>query len=116
MRAKATAAALLAVAAATASTAALAQHRFHGGPRVHFGVVVGAPLFWHPAPYYYYPPYYYPPAVVVPQSPPTYVEKSDAAEDAQSFWYWCADAKAYYPYVKQCPGGWQRVAPQSAPG
>ena len=91
----------------------------HGG-HVHYSVVVGAPGFW-PYPYYapYYPPYYaYPAPVVVPQSPPVYVERGDehaAAEDpaqGQGYWYYCADAKAYYPYVKQCAGGWQRVVPQ----
>jgi hypothetical protein len=45
---------------------------------------------------------------------PTYVERSPPAEPAaQVWWYWCAEARAYYPYVKECPGGWQRVAPQS---
>ena len=95
-----------------ASGPALAQH--HRGPRVHFGFAFGGPFY--PAPYYYYPPpyYYYPPAVVVPQPPQTYIERGDSAESdaAQSYWYYCAGAKAYYPYVKQCPGGWQRVTPQ----
>ncbi len=27
-----------------------------------------------------------------------------------------AESKTYYPYVKECPGGWQRVTPQPAPG
>lgn len=45
---------------------------------------------------------------------PTYIERSAPAEPAAPvWWYWCADAKAYYPYVKECPGGWQRVSPQS---
>ena len=106
------AAAMLAATCAFASTQALAHGHFFG-PRVHFGVVVGGPLYYPP----YYAPAYYPPAVVVPQSPPTYIERSDAVEsEAQNVWYWCGDAKAYYPYVKQCPGGWQRVTPQPSPG
>jgi FKBP-type peptidyl-prolyl cis-trans isomerase FkpA len=32
-----------------------------------------------------------------------------------SFWYYCDDAKAYYPYVRECPSGWQKVVPQTAP-
>lgn len=45
---------------------------------------------------------------------PVFIERSPPAEPAaQIWWYWCADARAYYPYVQQCPGGWQRVAPQS---
>ncbi|OGA38025.1 MAG: hypothetical protein A3G24_05460 [Betaproteobacteria bacterium RIFCSPLOWO2_12_FULL_62_13] len=99
-----------------ASGAALA----HGRGHVRFGVFIGAPAFWYsPPPYYYYPPYYYPPVVAVPSSPPVYVERGDAQpapEQSQSYWYYCADAKTYYPYVKQCPGGWQRVVPQPQPG
>ncbi len=116
---------VVALAAAVASSAALADrqgsgHRHvHGGGHVRFGVVIGAPLFFPP--YYpgYYPgPYYYPPAVVaVPASPPVYVEQNapQAAPEQANYWYYCADAKAYYPYVQQCPGGWQRVAPQPPP-
>jgi hypothetical protein len=29
-----------------------------------------------------------------------------------SYWYYCASAAAYYPYVQQCPEGWQPVVPQ----
>ena len=105
-----------------ASGSALARDRGHG-PHVRFGVVVGGPLWWGPgyyrpyyAPYYYYPPYY-PPVVSVPASPPVYIEQSNAQPaPGQAYWYYCADAKAYYPYVKECPGGWQRVAPQPPPG
>lgn len=35
------------------------------------------------------------------------------AEPAYS-WY-CNDAKAYYPYVEDCPSGWLQVAPPTAP-
>ncbi len=102
---------------ATVSAPALAWH--HG--RVHFGVVIGAPFFpWYYPPYYY-PPYYYPPAVVaVPAAPTTYIERgspqSPPAQQSQGYWYYCAESKTYYPYVKECPAGWQRVTPQPAPG
>jgi len=26
--------------------------------------------------------------------------------------YFCCESGAYYPYVTQCPGSWQRVNPQ----
>lgn len=101
---------------AAASAPALAQHR---GGRVHFGIFVGGPVF---VPWYYGPyPYYYPPAVVtVPSAPTVYVEQgepqaapgSSAAPQSQGYWYFCADSKTYYPYVKECPGGWQRVTPR----
>ena len=110
---------ILVLAGAMASESVLA----HGG-RVRFGVFVGGPLFW-PGPYYhppyYYPPYYptyYPPVVVTPAPAPTYIEQGSSqatpAPTQGNWWYYCNDAKAYYPYVKECPAGWQRVAPQPA--
>ncbi len=32
------------------------------------------------------------------------------------FWYYCNDAKAYYPYVRECLSGWQQVVPQAPSG
>ncbi|QEL65114.1 hypothetical protein OTERR_16380 [Oryzomicrobium terrae] len=95
---------------------------------VHFGVSIGA---WAPGPWYgpprvyyppaYYPPVYpypyYPPVVVTPPSPPVYVEQAPTAAVPQSnVWYFCPEAKAYYPYVKECASGWQQVAPQPPAG
>ncbi len=112
---------VVALAAAVASGSVLAHghgfHRVHGGGHVRFGVFVGAPLFlppYYPA-YYPAPYYYYPPAVLAPASPPVYVEQNAAAPEQGNYWYYCAGAKAYYPYVTQCPGGWQRVSPQPPP-
>jgi len=42
------------------------------------------------------------------------VQTAPQSEQASS-WYYCNDAKAYYPYVRECPSGWQRVVPQKAP-
>lgn len=106
---------IVGTAAALASGSALA-YRSH----VHFGLYLGVPA-WGPAyypapysPYYYYPPYYYPPTVVVPASPPTYVEQQPVpqASQASGYWYYCTQSRSYYPYVKDCPGGWERVSPQ----
>jgi len=52
-----------------------------------------------------------------------FIERGESAPQAQPppheqsqqqtyFWYFCPGANAYYPYVRECPGGWQRVAPQ----
>jgi len=100
---------------ATASAPALAWH--HG--RVHFGVFIGAPFYpWYYPPYYY--PYYPPAVVAAPAAPPTYIEQGGAqaapAQQSQGYWYYCAESKTYYPYVKECLAGWQRVTPQPAPG
>ncbi|WP_244817798.1 hypothetical protein [Caballeronia sp. Lep1P3] len=96
---------------ATAGVTATAQ----AGGRV--GIWFGAPLYYPvaPAPYYYYPP---PPVVAVPAAPTTYVEQGQAeAGPAQSSgsWYYCDQARAYYPYVKECPGGWREVPAQPPP-
>jgi FKBP-type peptidyl-prolyl cis-trans isomerase FkpA len=32
-----------------------------------------------------------------------------------SFWYYCNDAKTYYPYIRECPSGWVQVVPKTTP-
>lgn len=94
---------------------AQAHGRWRGGVVLHFGYpgpYYWAPRYWYPPPVYYDPP----PVVVVPPAPPpppVYVERDDeVAPSPAQWWYWCPSAKGYYPYVKECPGGWQRVPPQ----
>lgn len=94
----------------------------HGRVRIGIGVGIGpgwgpwGPWYYPPA--YYYPPYY-PPVVVMPAAPPVYVEQPAAVPvdpgAAGNYWYYCAVGKGYYPYIKECPSGWQRVAPQPSP-
>ena len=109
------------------SGAAYAGGYGHHGSGVRFGVVIGGPGWFGPG-YYppYYSPYYYPPYASayypsMPASPPVYIEQGGAqpapgAAPQASYWYFCAEANGYYPYVKECPGGWQRVSPQAPPG
>ena len=98
---------VLALAAMGVAETASARGGFHGG------VYIGGPV-WGPGwgPGYYPPPYYYPPPVyvqpVAPLPPPVYVEQQN-----DDFWYYCAQPKAYYPYVKECPAGWMKVVPGS---
>jgi hypothetical protein len=91
---------------------------WHGGPRVSFGFNFGAPFYGpYYSPYYYYPapvyyptaPVYYPAAPVVQQAAPVYVERGDVVPEGAGSWYFCRESNAYYPYVKQCAGGWTRV-------
>ncbi len=88
-------------------------HSYYGHP--HFRVIIGAPIWrpwYYPAPYYYYSP----PVVVTTPSPPVYIEQGSAqAAPASNYWYYCQNPQGYYPYVKECPGGWQQVAPQPPP-
>jgi hypothetical protein len=122
--------------AALASTSAMAQHGGHGyshayghghghgygyGGGARFGVTLGVPLY---GPGYFWPYYDYPypasaysgypyPLVVVQSSPPVYVEQGAAqAAPAQADWYYCTASNSYYPYVSECPAGWQRVPAQ----
>ena len=88
------------------------------GQAAHFhgGVWIGPGWWGPPYPYYSYPyPYYASPPVVIQQpAPEIYVQPAPQAEEP-SYWYYCQDSKAYYPYVKQCPSGWMKVVP-SPPG
>jgi hypothetical protein len=82
---------------------------------------------WIGPPYW---PYYTPPVVVEPPVPPVVVQPSAPpvvvqppapqvyvqpdGQTAHDSYYYCESAKGYYPYVKECPQGWTRVAPQPA--
>lgn len=48
-----------------------------------------------------------PRTVYVDPAPPVY--SVPLAAPAVQYWYWCAAANAYYPYVSSCPSGWQAV-------
>ncbi len=119
---------------------ALAGHAFaaggHGGGGWHggghgggwhgsVGFYFGGPYWGGYWPGYYYPyypayyPAYYPPyyGAGYAAGPTQYVEQGNGgqaapAPESQGYWYYCADSRSYYPYVKECPSGWQRVAPQ----
>jgi hypothetical protein len=107
---------------------------FHGG-----GLYYGGSRYWHRGygPGFYGPPwgfvtppplYYMPPTVIaVPTHPPVYIERGPApAQQAQqapqaqppqsaqqnTHWYYCMEAGAYYPYVRECPGRWHPVPAQ----
>ncbi|MGB4853966.1 MAG: hypothetical protein WBP37_00205 [Candidatus Dechloromonas phosphoritropha] len=98
------------------------------GPGPYWGAPYARPYYYpgrfYPRPYYpgpflYGDPFYAPAPVVVvpPPEPAVYIERSDSAVDqaqtpAQQYWYFCRDSNRYYPYVKECPGGWQTVLPR----
>lgn len=93
--------------------------RRHGGHHRHFNrqfsVVIGAP-YWDPFYYPRYYPRYYAPLVIERPVPQVYIEQPSAlaplAADAANYWYYCSSARGYYPYVSECPGGWQKVLPR----
>ena len=64
--------------------------------------------------------YGYAPAVAVPVAPPpVYIQRQEVVQvqpqaQAANYWHYCRNPEGYYPYVKNCPGGWLQVAPQPA--
>lgn len=82
----------------------------HRGHRHHHRVFVGGAVgFGYPWGWWGPPAYYYP--VPVPAEPVTYLEQSDA-DQPERWWYYCDASTSYYPYVRECPAGWERVAPR----
>ena len=98
-----------------------AGHRHSGHGHVGIGLYFGVPYGYPYYPPYYYP-YYYPPVIVTPARPPVYIEQAPPSsyippdiaapsESDQYYWYHCDKPDGYYPYVKECPGGWKKVTP-----
>lgn len=96
------------------------RHRHHSHSGVHLDLRLN-PFLWPAYPYRYYsPPRYYAPYVY--ESPvvverPVYIEQPSANLNPPSappvnYWYYCASARGYYPYIQECPNGWQKVLPQ----
>jgi hypothetical protein len=89
---------------------------FYFGP----GFIYGYPFYP-----YYYPPYYasvyYPYVSGDPSQPAQYIQQGqvqpggadmyDQGDGAPqlAFWYYCDKPQGYYPYVRTCPSGWQKV-------
>ncbi|MDD5248325.1 MAG: hypothetical protein PHY45_05040 [Rhodocyclaceae bacterium] len=88
-------------------------HR-HWGGAIYFGPTFGWPPYATP----FDDPYAMSPLATTPEPPPIYIERGDSgsppevAPSPTRYWYYCEAAAAYYPYVKDCPGGWTRVLPQ----
>ncbi|MGD9601224.1 MAG: hypothetical protein AB7O21_15850 [Gammaproteobacteria bacterium] len=101
--------------------AAWRGHRHHGR-HSHFGLYLGAPLFWGPS-YYrpWYPDYYYPPrTVIIEREPSVYIQRQDvpppqAQAQATQLWYYCPNPAGYYPHVPNCTQAWVPVDPRSVP-
>ena len=75
------------------------------GPRGYYPPASG----YGPLVYGYAPPGYAPPAVV--QQAPFPGQQHAFAPPPPQYWYFCQDAGAYYPYVKECQEGWMKVVP-----
>ena len=104
-------------------------------PRWGIGLVINPfPLFYSPyysAPYYPYPSRYYPEVIVdtviMPARNTVYVQQSNSISFSPypavsvtpesgvsgGDWYYCHHPDGFYPSIKTCPSGWQRVPAQA---
>ncbi|MGH8549424.1 MAG: hypothetical protein ACRERU_12665 [Methylococcales bacterium] len=91
--------------------------------RPRLSIFLGSSLFWPPYyswPYSYSAPNYYPysyyPSFLAAQSmPPVYIEQGNIPQVQPleaNYWDYCVSSGGYYPHVKECPAGWQRIASQ----
>ena len=99
---------------------------FYFGPGFGYGYGYGYGYpypypYAYPYPYPYYSGYYpnWPAAGGV--SPTQYVEQGQTdmgggGVPQAAYWYHCGKPNGYYPYVKACPSGWQRVLAQPPGG
>ena len=110
--------------------------RYHGGPRVGFGLyinplplIVGGP-YYNPG-YYYGNPYYSYPQEIVVRAPtvvystPVYTSAPEVSYSSSTYevqpapatqrvsegreWIYCNQPDGFYPVVKDCPSGWRRI-------
>ena len=87
---------------------------YYGYPFYGYGYGYGYPFYDYGYPFYYPPYYAYPPTIIVPTEPPVYIQKEQPqpVQPQSNYWYYCENPQGYYPYVKNCPNGWQQVSPQ----
>ncbi len=83
------------------------HHRFgfHGHPGFGAKIFIGAPLHGH---YGFRSSPYVSARAFPEQGGPNYVQREEAV------WYYCEGARAYYPDVQECPGGWVTVTPPAS--
>lgn len=62
--------------------------------RAYYPVAAAEPVYWQR------------PVIV-----PTVIAPPPVHARQQDYWYYCAQAGGYYPYVPSCPAGWLRVVP-----
>ncbi len=116
---------LLALFASSVVSAHGGYNRFNFGINLgHYPGYYGYSAFGYQDPFFYPPVYSYPPTVIVPvtppvvipSTPPVYTQKktTSSMQPQTNYWHYCSDSDSYYPYVKECPGGWLQVAPKPA--
>ena len=112
-------------------------HGHYFGPRISIGfgvgfgpygypVPIGYARNYYPASYYPYQTTYYPEVmvetIVTPAPTTVYVRQANGTPNPSiqpqtstngSDWYYCHNPDGFYPSIKTCPSGWQRVPAQA---
>lgn len=78
-----------------------------GGVATVLTVPFAYPYAPYPAAYEHPYAYSYPYTYAAPAS-----VYATASAPATSYWYYCASARTYYPYISTCPEGWMQVVPR----
>ena len=61
--------------------------------------------------YYADPSYAGPPATSIPPPPQGGAQVSALSAPGSEWWYFCKDPNGYYPYVRDCKTGWEKISP-----
>ncbi|MGO8987283.1 MAG: hypothetical protein ACLQGU_22330 [bacterium] len=67
--------------------------------------------YYYPYSYPYYDPYYDGGYGEPPVPPQGVTPPAESGQQQPSYWHFCQNPEGYYPYVKECPGGWMKVVP-----
>ena len=62
-------------------------------------------------PYYVDQTYSSPPVVALPPAPQDGSQVSALGMPGSQWWYFCKNPNGYYPYVRECQSGWEKVSP-----
>jgi len=61
--------------------------------------------------YYPDPNYVNPPVASIPPPPQGASQVAALSMPGSEWWYFCKDPNGYYPYVRECKTGWEKVSP-----
>lgn len=76
-------------------------------PRVYYAPqIVYAPPAYAPVAQPYYVQGYASPEAVSPS-----LAQGPSVDAGAGWWYFCRNPSGYYPYVKQCNSGWEKISP-----
>jgi len=76
--------------------------------------VIYAPPVYAPVPvqpYYVEQTYISPPVTALPLPPPTMGQYQPQEIAGGQWWYFCRKPAGYYPFIRECPSGWEKVSP-----